>query len=271
MTGGQALPWRTAWVTGASTGIGREIALLLASRGVRVAVTARSAARLSELAELSQLILPVAADVTLPQDMAHAHSAVTSAFGSIDLAVLNAGIWDPMGGTDFTAARAADSMAVNYLGLANALEPLLPSMIDAKRGHVALVASVAGYRGLPRAAAYAPSKAAAISLAEVLHADLARHCVKVSIVNPGFVETPMTSVNAFPMPFIISAEDAARRIVAGLAKGKFEIAFPWQMVAMLKLARVLPYPAYFWLVRNVIATDGARGASSPSGGGRGPE
>jgi short-subunit dehydrogenase len=244
-------------VTGASTGIGREIALVLASRGVKVAVTARSAARLSELAENSPLIMPVSADVTNPQDMARAHAAIVSSLGAIDLAILNAGVWDPMGGTDFTAARVADSMAVNYMGLAHALEPLLPAMIEARRGQVALVASVAGYRGLPRAAAYAPSKAAAISLAEVLHADLARHGVKVSIVNPGFVETPMTSVNTFPMPFIIKADDAARRIVKGLAKGKFEIAFPWQMVAILKLARALPYPAYFWLVRNHIAPDRA--------------
>ena len=251
------MPWRTAWVTGASTGIGREIALVLASRGVKVAVTARSAARLSELAENSPLIMPVSADVTNPQDMARAHAAIVSSLGAIDLAILNAGVWDPMGGTDFTAARVADSMAVNYMGLAHALEPLLPAMIEARRGQVALVASVAGYRGLPRAAAYAPSKAAAISLAEVLHADLARHGVKVSIVNPGFVETPMTSVNTFPMPFIIKADDAARRIVKGLAKGKFEIAFPWQMVAILKLARALPYPAYFWLVRNHIAPDRA--------------
>ncbi len=259
------MPWQTAWVTGASTGIGREIALVLASRGVKVAVTARSAARLSELAESSPLIMPVSADVTNPRDMARAHAAIFSSLGAIDLAILNAGVWDPMGGTDFTAARAADSMAVNYLGLAHALEPLLPAMIEAKRGQIALVASVAGYRGLPRAAAYAPSKAAAISLAEVLHADLARHGVKVSIVNPGFVETPMTSVNTFPMPFIIKADDAARRIVKGLAKGKFEIAFPWQMVAILKIARVLPYPAYFWLVRNHIAPDRA---SAPAGADR---
>ena len=122
-----------------------------------------------------------------------------------------------------------------------------------RAGHIALVSSVAGYRGLPKAAYYAPSKAAAISLAEVLQCELPRHGVKVSIINPGFVETPMTAVNDFPMPYLIKADDAARRIIRGLEKGKFEIAFPWQMVAMLKLTRILPYRAYFWLVRNFVA------------------
>lgn len=247
------LPWKTAWITGASSGIGLELAVLLSAHGVRVAATARSVEKLVELAGRVPGIVPVPADVTNPAEVAAAYARIVATIGDIDLAVLNAGVWDPMGASDFTAARAVSSMAVNYAGLANALDPLIPAMIAAKRGHIALVASVAGYRGLPKGAAYAPSKAAAISLAEVLQPDLARHGIKVSIVNPGFVETPMTSVNEFPMPYIIKPDDAARRILRGLQRGKFEIVFPWQMMAMLKLARVLPYPAFFWLVRNVIA------------------
>ena len=250
------LPWKTAWITGASTGIGRELTVMLAGKGVRVAATARNAAKLDELAGQVPGIFAVPADVTNSAEMAAAHKRIMVALGGIDLAVLNAGVWDPMGATDFTAARVAATMAVNYAGLANAIEPLIPAMIAAGKGHIALVASVAGYRGLPKAAAYAPSKAAAISLAEVLHADLERHGVKVSVVNPGFVETPMTSVNEFPMPYLITADDAARRIIRGLQRGKFEVAFPWQMVAMLKFARVLPYSVYFWLVHNVIAPRG---------------
>ena len=250
------LPWKTAWITGASTGMGRELAVMLAARGVRVAATARNSAKLTELASQVPGIMPVPADVTNADEVAAAHARIMAAFGGIDLAILNAGVWDPMGASDFTAARVAATMAVNYAGLANAIEPLLPPMIAAKRGHIALVASVAGYRGLPKGAAYGPSKAAAISLAEVLQVDLERHGVKVSVVNPGFVETPMTAINKFPMPYLIKPDDAARRIIRGLQRGKFEIAFPWQTVAMLKLARVLPYSAYFWLVRNVIAPKG---------------
>jgi short-subunit dehydrogenase len=135
-------------------------------------------------------------------------------------------------------------MSVNYLGVANALEALIPKMLGAEKGQLALVASVAGYRGLPKASAYAPSKAAVISLAEVLRLELARSGVIVSLVNPGFVATPMTAVNDFPMPFIISADDAAERIIRGLSRGKFEITFPLPLVLMLKALRMLPNALY---------------------------
>ena len=245
--------WRTAWITGASTGIGRELALLLAGQGVRVAASARGAEKLAELAQLSRIIMPVPVDVTDADAVGRAHARIVAELGPIDLAVLNAGVWDAMGAEDYDALRAVQSMTVNYIGIANALQPLLAEMIARRGGHVALVASVAGYRGLPKAAAYAPSKAAVISLAEVLRPDLARHDVKVSLINPGFVETPMTAVNRFPMPFMITAPEAARRIVRGLEMGKFEIAFPWQLVGMLKLLRILPYPLYFSVAQRLMA------------------
>jgi short-subunit dehydrogenase len=248
-----ALAWETVWITGASTGIGRRLALDLAAQGVRVAATARSVDKLADLAGQSPNIVSFPADVTVASEMTRVHAEIVARFGRIDLAVLNAGVWDPMGALDYGASRAAATMAVNYAGITNALEPLIPPMIARRGGHIAIVASVAGYRGLPMAASYAPSKAAAISLAEVLHLDLARHGVKVSIVNPGFVDTPMTVVNRFPMPFMVPVEEASRDILHGLAKSKFEVAFPWPLVMALKFARVLPYPLYFWFVRNVIA------------------
>ena len=242
-----ARPWTTAWITGASTGIGRELALKLARDGVRVAASARSADRLAELARVQPGIVAVPVDVADRAAVAAAHLHVLATLGSIDLAVLNAGVWHSMAASDYDAELAAQSMSVNYLGIANALEPLIPGMIAAGRGHLALVASVAGYRGLPKAAAYAPSKAAVISLAEVLRLEMARKGITVSLVNPGFVETPMTAVNEFPMPFIIGAESAAERILKGLARGRFEIAFPWQLVTMLKLLRLMPNSLYLRL------------------------
>ena len=246
-------PWTTAWVTGASTGIGRELVIQLAAAGVRVAATARSADKLADLAKASPNILPIPCDVTDRAAMRVAHEQIRAVFGRIDLAILNAGVWDQSPASRFDAGRAAETLAVNYLGLANAVEPLVAEMVARKGGHIAFVSSVAGYRGLPLASYYAPSKAAAISLAEVLQGELPRHGIKVSLINPGFVETSMTAVNKFPMPYMIQADDAARRILRGLQKGKFEFVFPWQMTAMMKFARLLPYPAYFWLVRNVIA------------------
>lgn len=243
------LRWRTAWITGASTGIGRELALVLARQGVRVAVSARSANKLRELSQSQQNILAVPLDVTDPVAVAAAFTAITAEFGGIDLAVLNAGIWTPMPAKAYKAESAVRSMAINYAGIAHALEPLLADMLQRRSGHVALVASMAGYRGLHQAAAYAPSKAAVISLAEVLRLELAGSGVDVSVINPGFVDTPMTAVNTFPMPFKITAVDAAHRIVKGLDRRRFEVAFPWQLAALLKIARTLPYGLYFPLAK----------------------
>lgn len=227
-------------MTGASTGIGREIAVQLARKGVMVAASARSADKLEELARSIVGVTPVPLDVTdLPAARA-AHALICAELGPIDLAVLNAGVWHPMKASAYDATLARQSMQVNYEGISNVLQPLIAGMLARGRGHIALVASVAGYRGLPMAAAYAPTKAAVISLAEVLRLELSRHGITVSIVNPGFVETPMTAVNEFPMPYIIKADDAAARIIRGLERGKYEIAFPWQLVAMLKLLRLMP-------------------------------
>lgn len=243
-----SLRWKTAWVTGASSGIGRELALLLAAEGVKVAVTARNREALQSLASEHSGITAVPLDVTDSKAVADAVRTIEQTVGGIDLAVLNAGVWDPMRGSEFTADRVNTAMSVNFGGIANALEPLIGRMMARGEGHIALVASVAGYRGLPKAAAYAPTKAAVISLAEVLRAELPRHGIDVSVVNPGFVETPMTAVNKFPMPFIIKADDAARRIIRGLDKRRFEVAFPWQLVSILKIMRLLPYRLYFPLV-----------------------
>lgn len=244
-----ASKWVTAWVTGGSTGIGRDVVIRLASEGVRVAASARSLSKLQELSEKSKNILPVPVDVSDRAQVAAAFATIVAANGPVDLAILSAGVWEPMGARDYDAGRANHSMQVNYGGIVNVLDVLLPAMRARGSGHIALVASVAGYRGLPQAAAYAPTKAAIINLAEVLRPDLARDGITISVVNPGFVDTPMTATNKFPMPFKISSDAAAERILSGLARGKFEIAFPWQLVGILKVMRCLPYPLYFQLAR----------------------
>jgi NAD(P)-dependent dehydrogenase (short-subunit alcohol dehydrogenase family) len=244
------------WITGASSGIGRDVALHLAKSGVRVAASARSADALAALAAQQPGITAFPLDVTDRAAVAAVVRAIEATIGPIDLALLNAGIWQPMGARDFNAPMAVHSISVNYFGIIYALDALIPLLIGRGSGHLALVSSVAGYRGLPKAAAYSPSKAAVISLAETLKPDLAARGVKVSVINPGFVETPMTRVNKFPMPFIIKSDDAANRIITGLKTGKFEIAFPWQLVSILKLARILPYSLYFWYVRTFLSPRG---------------
>ncbi len=250
--------WTVVWITGASTGIGREVALRLAQQGCKVAISARSADKLAELAAQHANLLAFPLDVTDAAATKSTVAAIELRLGAIDLAILNAGTWDPMGATDFTAARAEASMRVNYFGLANGVEALVPLFIARRAGHLALVASVAGYRGMPKAAAYAPGKAAAISLAESLKPDLQRHNVTISVINPGFVDTPMTAINKFPMPFLMPVAVAAEKIVSGLDKRKFEIAFPWQLVSLLKIMRILPYGLYFWVARTFLTPKSQR-------------
>jgi short-subunit dehydrogenase len=245
--------WNVVWVTGAGTGIGREVALSLARRGVKVAISGRTAATLNEVASLLDGISVYPVDVTDRVACAAVVRNIEADLGPIDLAILNAGVWHPMSAAHFDPDKARQSMDVNYMGLVHGVAALMPVMIARRAGHIALVASVAGYRGLPKAAGYAPSKAAAISLAECLKPDLERHGVSISVVNPGFVETPMTSVNTFPMPFILKADDAAVRIIRGLERARFEVAFPWQLVLILKMARLLPYGAYFWFARTFLS------------------
>jgi NAD(P)-dependent dehydrogenase (short-subunit alcohol dehydrogenase family) len=240
-------PWKVVWITGGGTGIGREVALKLAQAGCQVAISARTGQTLRDVAALHPNVHVFPLDVTDPAQTVLTLDAIETTLGPVDLALFNAGVWDPMGASDYTSQRAALSMQVNYGGVCNGVAAIVPRFRTRARGHLALVASVAGYRGLPQAAAYAPSKAAVIALAEVLRPELARIGVTVSVINPGFVKTPMTDVNTFPMPFLVTSDVAAEAIIAGLAKQKFEIAFPWQLVAIMKVLRVLPYGLFFWI------------------------
>ena len=247
-----------AWVTGASAGIGRETALELCARGWRVAVTARKAEALEALAQdaraqgLAGEILSFPGDVTDQPGMAALVSNIEAAHGPIALCLLNAGIYIPMRAQEFDAGVVAKTFAVNVQGVANCLDPVLKSMIARRKGHVAITASVAGYRGLPRAAAYGATKAALIHMAEALAYDLIDLNVRISVVNPGFVETEATSVNEFRMPFVMKPDQAARRIVDGLEGPGFEIAFPRRFALILRTLGLLPNRAYLAVMRKLM-------------------
>ena len=242
-----------AWITGASTGMGREIALRLANKNMRCAVTARSTGKLNALARSSQLIDAFPGDVTDQATMAETVEQIEASLGAIDIAVLNAGIWAEMGAHDYDARACEKIMRVNYLGVVYAIDALLPRMIERGRGHLVIVASVAGYCGFPRTVAYGPSKAALINHAEGLMGALDGTGVRVSVVNPGYVESPMTANNDFHMPFIVPLDEAADKIVTGIESNRFETAFPWPFVLMLKAARRASYPLFFWIVRNFVS------------------
>lgn len=240
------------WITGASGGIGRATALDLADRGWTVHATARSAEALEALAaERPGKIVAQPGDVTDSARMNEIVAAI-EAERPIALAILNAGIYQPMRAQEFDAGAVARTFAVNVQGVANGLDPVLKAMIARRKGHVALTSSVAGYRGLPRAAAYSATKAALIAMAEALAFDLIDLDVRISVINPGFVETEATSVNDFEMPFLMKPEAAARRIVDGLSKPGFEIAFPTRFELILKTLGLLPNRAYFAVVRKAL-------------------
>ncbi len=243
------LPWKVVWITGASTGIGREVALQLAAQGVIVAASARSA---DKLKALGANIKPYPVDVTDRDAMLQTIEKIERDLGSIDLAILGAGTYSPVEIDAFDPSLSELAMGVNYMGVVNGVTGLLAHMLPRRKGHIAWIASVAGYRGLPKAAAYGPTKAALINLAESLKPELDARGITVSVINPGFVETPMTAQNEFPMPFMIKTDEAARRTIAGLAKGHFEIAYPTRFVAILKIMRVLPYRLFFWLISRAV-------------------
>lgn len=251
-----AYPWKSVWITGASTGIGRELALRLAASGVKVAVSARSAEKLAELAAGQSGIIAFPLDVTDRAAVAAAAREITDELGGIDLAIFNAGIYHPDKAIDIDGEEAAESMAVNYLGVVYGIEAVLPNMRQRGLGHIALTGSVAGYRGLPNSCHYGPTKAALISLAETLSIELKREGICVTIINPGFVDTPMTEVNKFPMPYLMSAEDAAGIILKKLPRKPFEIAFPWQLVRQLKITQMLPPILYIRLFRRIFGYAG---------------
>lgn len=244
------------WITGASAGIGRALALRMARDGWRVAASARRADELAKLARdaggLPGTIRAYPLDVTDPAAVWETVATIEHELGAIDVAVLNAGTHEPTPAATFAVAALRRLLEINVIGVANGLEALLPRLIARRAGRVAIVASVAGYGGLPSAAAYGASKAALINLAEAMRPELLEHGVILQVINPGFVKTPLTDKNDFPMPFLVSAEDAAEAIRRGLQSDRFEIAFPTLFVRLMKLLRVLPYWLYFRLTAKLV-------------------
>jgi NAD(P)-dependent dehydrogenase (short-subunit alcohol dehydrogenase family) len=247
------------WVTGASTGIGRELVLALAREGWTVAATARSADKLAELEQLSATlpgrIHSFPADVTDKAAMADAVSALTGKLGPVVLAIFNAGNYWPASGDRLDIKKFSDTYAINVMGQVNGLVPIVDQMKAKGRGQIMIVASVSGYSGLPMASAYGASKAALINMAESLKFDFDRMNIRIQIVNPGFIETPLTDKNQFKMPALMPVDKAVRRMIDGIATGGFELTFPRRFTWLVKFFRLLPYPVYFWLMKRATGTN----------------
>jgi len=244
--------WRgkRVWIIGASSGIGAALASALLAQGTQVALSARGVSGLEQVAAghgAKALVLPL--DVTDAASVAPELGKIVAAWGGIDLVVWCAGSHHPVRAWELDAASARRLVEVNLNGVINGLPAVVKRLILQNAGGIAIVSSVAGYGGLPTALVYGATKAALINLAETLYLDLAPRGIAVYLINPGFVKTPLTDRNTFRMPALISANEAAREIIAGFARGSFEIHFPRRFTLWLKLLRLLPYRWYFALVR----------------------
>ena len=244
-------PWERVWIIGASHGIGRAFAELCSARGAQVIVSARSADELETMAGADARMVPMPLDATSSDQVEACVADLVARDLLPDLTLYNAGMYEPVRGLGLDVAVFERHMEVNYFGAVRVLQHLLPHLEKRGTGHVGLVASLAGYFGLPKAAAYGSSKAALISLCESLKPAADKAGLTVSVVNPGFVETRMTANNRFKMPYLMTPEDAARAMYDGLAAKRFEVAFPAPFVRRMKLLHHLPYGLLFRFMRKM--------------------
>ena len=234
------------WITGASSGIGKALAVKFANEGWRVAASARRENLLQELNKENPNIHSFPLDVTNGPLCKKIFNNIVEKFQTIDICVFCTGIHDPDAEKKLSAEKIREIMETNFFGTLNCIMAINSYFRERKSGHISIVSSVASYRGLPAAAGYCASKSALTSLAETLNFDLKKYNIRVSLVSPGFIKTPMTDKNKFPMPMIKSPEFAAEQMFIGLTKkSSFEIHFPKLFTYSLKILRIIPYWLYF--------------------------
>lgn len=241
------------WLTGASSGIGEALVAPLVEAGARVAITARRAERLESIAarfpSSDRRVMIAPADVTDRTAVEGAVREIDARFGGIDLAIFNAGTHQPVSALVFDPEPYVRVMTLNFFSVLSCIEAVLPQMLARGSGHIAGVASLAGYRALPTSGAYGASKAALIHALDAMRFDVEPRGVHVTVINPGFVKTPLTDLNTFQMPALIDAAQAAGIIVRGLTSRRKEIHFPARFSWTMKAMRVLPYPIYEWIIK----------------------
>ncbi len=243
---------KTIWITGASSGIGRALAIKFAEEGWKVAASARRENLLSEICELNNNITSFPLDVTDKKKCKEVFDEIKKKYEDIDICFFSTGTWDPKKEKDIDIDQIEKTIKINFFGTLNCIKTVEDYFKNKKKGHISIVSSIAGYRGLPNSTGYGPSKAALNNLAESLYFDFGKYNVRVSLVSPGFIKTPMTDKNNFKMPFLKTPEYAANKIYNGLVNSSsFEIDFPKQLTFILKLLRILPNRIYLYLIKKL--------------------
>ena len=240
------------WITGASTGIGKAAAEKFSKEGWKVAISARRAELLKNIAQDNN-IFDYSLDVTDEKKVGEVFKKILEDFKNIDLCIFGAGTYEPKLEKEISQEQIRKTMEVNFFGVVNCIKAVEEYFKNIKNGHISIVSSIAGYRGLPNSSGYGPSKAALSNLAESLYFDFKKHNVRISFISPGFIKTPMTDKNKFRMPFIKSPEFAANKIYNGLVKSNaFEITFPKQLTTIFKFFRILPNKIYLFLIKKLV-------------------
>jgi NAD(P)-dependent dehydrogenase (short-subunit alcohol dehydrogenase family) len=243
------------WITGASSGIGKALALKFAEEGWQVAASARRENLLDELSEKNSNIYSFPLDVKNEDKVKKVFLDIIQKFSSIDIVVFCTGMHDPDSEKELNSEKIREIMETNFFGTLNCIMAVSNFFREKKSGHISIVSSVAGYRGLPAASGYCASKSALTSLAESLYFDFGRYNIRISLVSPGFIKTPMTEKNKFSMPMIKSPEFAANKMFIGLTQKKsFEIHFPVLFTIMMKFLKIMPNWLYFLLVKKGMKT-----------------
>jgi len=243
------------WITGASSGIGKALALKFAKENWQVAISARRKELLDELAQ-NDNISSFPLDVTDDDLVKITFSNILNKFKNIDLCVFCSGAYDPKLEKEINKEQIKKIMNINFFGVLNCIKAVEEYFKNKKNGHISVVSSVAAYRGLPNSSGYGPSKAALTNLTESLYFDFKKHNVRISLISPGFIKTPLTNQNTFNMPFIKTSNFAANKMFNGLTKGNsFEIHFPKELTVLLKILRILPYRIYLFLINKFVKRD----------------
>jgi len=236
------------WITGASSGIGKALAEKFAAEGWKVAASARRKEILDKMTE-HENIFSYPLDVTNQDQIKNSFEKIITNFNGLDLCVFSSGTYDPKLEQEINVEQNKFVMETNFFGVLYCIKAVESYFKNKKDGHISIVSSIAAYRGLPNSSGYGPSKAALTNLTESLYFDFKKYNVRISLVSPGFIKTPLTDKNEFPMPFIKSPEFAAEKMFNGLTKSKsFEIHFPKALTILLKIFRVLPYKIYLFLI-----------------------
>ena len=240
------------WITGASSGIGKAVAEKFAAEGWMVAASARRQEILNKMAE-NQNIFAYPLDVTQKENVTKTFNNIIEDFKNVDICLFCSGTYDPKLEQEINIEQNKFVMETNYFGVLNCIKAVETYFKNKKSGQISIVSSVAAYRGLPNSSGYGPSKAALTNLTESIYFDFKKHNVKISLVSPGFIKTPLTDKNEFPMPFIRSPEFAADKIFQGLTKKNiFEVHFPLGLTLTLKFLRILPYKIYLFLIDKFV-------------------